>query len=433
MKMTERFVRVGLILMIVLSFYLSYLIWLSPTNRDPVLVSENDAEVLENQNYKEASEIYLPLRLAHIQNNAITETNTENFVRKIQEQLSKARYGEESFKKYSSQEDFLNDSKMVDGIELSYIADMPIQTYLEIFKLKLSLSAEEEAFTFFKIQVDFSNEQIRFLNEQQQTILEVDMLSNLAVIQQVISDNSAEWMDVFRNTELVPNQLYTNKAMKLKMYSYISSTRPYTIFRDSFFSHPENVRSNDGTANLSLYDGSEAMIIQQNQQQVDFRGTISIEDEFSLYKESYNYIRGLGTNYGSMRLFDQNDLMADYRIFVEGYPVFSEQEEGQITVQFSEVEEKQANVEIKANLNTIQVPIPSDEEVELPASYDVLQNLYSQGAEAEKLEMIIVGYGWRNLQDTGVVDLEPNWYIQYDNTWYSYEVLLAHLKESEDQ
>lgn len=66
----------------------------------------------------------------------------------------------------------------------------------------------------------------------------------------------------------------------------------------------------------------------------------------------------------------------------------------------------------------------------MPSSYEIVQNLYLHGAEYEKLNMIVIGYGWKNIQDTGVIDLEPNWYIQYENTWYSYEQLLAYLEES---
>lgn len=434
MKISERFVRFGLILMIAVSFYLTYLIWLGPTNRDGTVENQTDTEIQENLNYKEASDIFLPLRLARIQEDSAAETNTESLIRKVQEEVADARYTDGQIRSYHTREEFLEQSRMTDGIELAYTANMPITDYMETFHVNVPIEDQEaEGFSFFRVQLDFARKKIRLLNSQTQTILEAT-ISSVTNIENTLEDNSAEWIDVFRDEYLSSSQFFTSEPVKLKMYSYISSTRPYTIFRDSFFSNPKNIRSSDGTANLNLYDGSESMTIQQNRQQVDFRGSVPLDEQFSIYETSYRYIRGLGTNYGSMRLFDQKEQMMDYRIFVEGFPIFSEQDEGRIMVQFSEIgQTSQANVEITANLNTIQVPIPSDQEVELPASYDVVQTLYGNGAEVGRLEAIIVGYSWKNLQDTGVVDLQPDWYIEYDDTWYSYEGLLKHLQESEEQ
>ena len=192
------------------------------------------------------------------------------------------------------------------------------------------------------------------------------------------------------------------------------------------------MRSNDSTSELNFFDNTGSMSIQQEARTVDFHGVMAIDDSFSIYSKSYQYIRELGTSYGSLRLFDQSKNQVDYRMFVEGYPVFSTNEDGKITVRFVDNgQENQKNVDIRASMNMFQVPIPSDIEISLPASHDITEKLYLYGMDSDELGMMLIGYSWRNVQDTGVVDLEPEWYIQYGDQWYSYQELLDKLQESE--
>uniref|UniRef100_UPI00403FBE4D YycH family regulatory protein n=1 Tax=Candidatus Enterococcus willemsii TaxID=1857215 RepID=UPI00403FBE4D len=433
MKFIERFVRIGLIAMIALSFYLTYLIWLSPANRDPGDVKEiTNAELQKEKASKAASDIFLPLRLTAINGEEIRESNTENLVKKIQLELGKAKYGEAKLETFPNEEAFNEKNRLEEGIEMTYVANVPLTVYLDTFQLDIPISESIQDTNFFRIQLNYRENKIRFLNWSKRTILEAPITTSLSAIQEIV-ENNRSWVPVARDEMLSSYQYYTTESIKLPLYSYISSMRPYTVFRDSFFTDPKNVRSNDGSANLHLYDGSESMIIQQNQQQVDFRGILKTDDHFNVYPASYEYIRGLGTNYGSLRLFDQVNRMIDYRIFVEGFPVFGNQGEGRMTAQFLDNgQEHLQNIEIRANLSTIQVPIPSEKEVELPPSHDVIEQLYLMGADADKLQRILVGYSWKNLQDTGVVDLEPNWYVQYENKWYLSSDLFSRLQESEE-
>ena len=434
MKFTERAVRIGLILMVGISFYLTYLIWLSPSNEDVLLENNSDNEVVDNVNHREMTEVYLPLHVVRLQNDTVRETNTESFVRKMQEQLPKLTTETDHFQKIEQSEAFAKQTHIQNGVELTYLSDMPLKDYLKIFQLTISKDKQlPNRWAFFTVQVDFDSSQLRFINTQTQEIFSMKITAGLSAIEQALQDNHAEWIDMFYNDNLLPKQYYTNHAIQLKKYSYIASSRPYTIFRDAFFTNPKDIRSSNGTMNLNLYDGSESMIVQQNEQKIEFSGTIPLTTSFSDYQAGYKYIRGLGTNYGSMRLFDQRKQTTDYRVFVEGFPIFSQDNEGEITVQLvKDTEEDEVDVAIHANLNTIQVPIPSDETVELPASYDAVQQLYVNGAKADKLTRIIVGYTWKNLPNTEVVDLEPNWYVQYEDQWYSFEDLMKQLTESEE-
>lgn len=110
---------------------------------------------------------------------------------------------------------------------------------------------------------------------------------------------------------------------------------------------------------------------------------------------SADYIIRLGNNFGTIRYFDQQDKHLDYRVFVEGYPVFSTGGQGVISVAFSESGQTGSReMTISASLNAIQVPIPSETEIELPSSLSVKNELIAAGADPELLQQIIVGYQW---------------------------------------
>ena len=38
-----------------------------------------------------------------------------------------------------------------------------------------------------------------------------------------------------------------------------------------------------------------------------------------------------------------------------------------------------------------------------------------------------IGYLWVDIQDTGVVDLTPTWFVHYENTWVAFDELMNEL------
>lgn len=432
MKIIERIGRYGLILMIGLSFYLTYLIWLSPVNRETAGTSHSKETTQEEVLAKSAADVFLPVRLTRIVKEEWQETNTENFIRKFQKQISGLHFSNVKLQKYESQEAFKNESRFSTGYELAYITPYSLNDYVETFHLNLTLnkSLDKEMLRFLKIQIDDKKQQIRFINPDTLKIVTADILSPLEGFQTLITDVDATWFSVVPDEELLENQYFTDEPIRLKMYSYILSTRPYTTFRDSFFTRPEEVRSNSSSADLYLYDGLETMTIRENQQQVNFQGQLRSTKSFDIFSESYDYIKRLGTSYGSLKYFDQSSNQINYRIFVEGFPVFSRTGEARILLQFLENNQpRQKTVVITGNLTTIQVPIPSEQEIQLPASRDVLIDLIDSGIKKEDLKGIMMGYEWKSLGDSGVVDLYPQWYVHYANQWYSLAELNQELEE----
>ncbi|MEG3032192.1 MAG: hypothetical protein RR813_03090 [Enterococcus sp.] len=53
MKISERIIRIGLIALIILSFYLSYMIWLSPTARSSLQTDKHTERIVSTTQISE--------------------------------------------------------------------------------------------------------------------------------------------------------------------------------------------------------------------------------------------------------------------------------------------------------------------------------------------------------------------------------------------
>ncbi|MFV0557751.1 MAG: YycH family regulatory protein [Enterococcus sp.] len=432
MKIAEKLIRVGLIVMIALSCYLTYVIWLGPGDQVMVTDDQNSRLVNSEQNIRTADEIFLPINLVWLNDEKTQQAAGEEVITDVQNLVSKGSYGTLSLQTYDNQKEFLADADITKGVELSYAAPFLLSEYERVFDLGLDLSelADSQTLYFTKIQLDTAQNKIRFVNPRRNQIAETQMNISEAKLNKLLEDSSASWQLVNNQERLDGLQYNTQEPIKLKMYSYISSVQNYTVFRDAFFETPEDVKLTDDSEELVLYDGSSNLTISDDDEMATFRGDVALTDESNVYAQSYPFISRLGTNAGNFRYFDRTKDEINYRVFVEGFPVFGEDNKGKVSINFAEGDTDSVTVNVATSIVTVQVPIPSEEEVELPASDTVLANILAAGADEELLSSAMIGYQWQDVTN-GVVDLVPTWYLNYDETWYSYEELLALVSSKE--
>ncbi|WP_430611254.1 YycH family regulatory protein [Enterococcus sp. DIV0876] len=435
MRISEKVIRVGLILMIALSFYFSYMIWLNPTGHSSVT---DDADTTVNpsvQTYKQKSDLFLPLYLTWREDNEIKETNSETLIREIQGKIDQASISDLVVTTYEDETNFAKAISLSQGIALNYYTPFYLKDYEETFEMDLSF-ANKEAGTdlpFDRIQFDVAADTIQFIDLDNQRVIEGTIDWNKTEVKGLLADNPREWTAMQEDEEQDSNQFYTQDTIKLKKYSYYSSTQSQNLFREAFFDYPKDVKINDDSVDTYYYEGGQNMTVLQDQQLVKFETTIAESEEADLAMLSADYITRLGNNFGTIRYFDQQDKHLEYRVFVEGYPVFSSGSQGVIKVAFSDSGQTGSReMAISASLNAIQVPIPSETEVELPSSLAIKQKLLAAGAEDDKLAQIIIGYQWGEIKDAPLVNLTPAWYVNYDSQWISYDSLMGKLTEREE-
>ncbi|OTO31379.1 YycH family regulatory protein [Enterococcus sp. 3C8_DIV0646] len=435
MRISEKIIRAGLIVMIALSFYFSYMIWLNPTGFNNASTETDTGVNPSVQTYKQKSDLFLPLYLTWNDEEDIKETNSEAVIREIQEVINEAAISDLTLRTYGEEQAFSKAQEVDQGISLNYYTTFYLKDYEKTFDKELSLEDESETedFPFSRIQFDLEENTIQFVDFTHQRVVRGKIDWDKSQVKHLLADNPREWTAMRTDQERSSNQYYTQDSIKLKKYSYYSSTQSQSLFREAFFSNPKNVKINDESVDTYYYEGGQNMTVLQDQQQVKFETTTDGSDEMDLAMLSADYIIRLGNNFGTIRYFDQQDKHLDYRVFVEGYPVFSTGGQGVISVAFSESGQTGSReMTISASLNAIQVPIPSETEIELPSSLSVKNDLIAAGADPELLQQIIVGYQWGEIKDAPLVDLTPAWYVNYDSSWISYDALMTKLAETEE-
>lgn len=397
MRISEKIIRAGLIVMIALSFYFSYMIWLNPTGFNNASTETDTGVNPSVQTYKQKSDLFLPLYLTWNDEEDIKETNSEAVIREIQEVINEATISDLTLRTYGEEQAFSKAQEVDQGISLNYYTTFYLKDYEKTFDKELSLEDESETedFPFSRIQFDLEENTIQFVDFTHQRVVRGKIDWDKSQVKHLLADNPREWTAMRTDQERSSNQYYTQDSIKLKKYSYYSSTQSQSLFREAFFSNPKNVKINDESVDTYYYEGGQNMTVLQDQQQVKFETTTDGSDEMDLAMLSADYIIRLGNNFGTIRYFDQQDKHLDYRVFVEGYPVFSTGGQGVISVAFSESGQTGSReMTISASLNAIQVPIPSETEIELPSSLSVKNDLIAAGADPELLQQIIVGYQW---------------------------------------
>ncbi len=111
----RKIIRVGLIVMIALSFYFSYMIWLNPTGFNNASTETDTGVNPSVQTYKQKA-ICFYLYLTWNDEDAIKETNSEAVIREIQEVINEATISDLTLRTYGEEQAFQKPKKSIKGV-----------------------------------------------------------------------------------------------------------------------------------------------------------------------------------------------------------------------------------------------------------------------------------------------------------------------------
>lgn len=435
MRLSEKIIRVALLLLILISLALTYAIWLSPTAKIADVNTSKQA-VKNDQNYAKATDAFLPIRGIWDLADGKYQTNSENLLATTQARLTESTFGQ--LQQVAEGEDQIQSYYNLDqGIELNYEGGFSLTEYVKVFDMPISLKALKDAdnLSFSKIQIDFSKKKIRFLNYHKNSVYEASISANFSSLETIYQKNQSRYLAMTDENSLIPRLLQTKERVRLKKYSYILTTQSYSLFRNAFFQNPDQAKGEEEESGTrSFVSGHEELMMDEQKRLVTFTGELpeDLEDE-SVYSQTFNYVSRLGTAVGNLRYFDHQDGKINYRIFVEGYPIFSESSKGKMSVTIDSSNTATVpQVKIETSMDTIQVPIPSDEEVELPSTLEIETNLAAAGIDLSKIKSFIIGYTWQDIDGVNkLVALTPEWFVKYEDTWYSANQMMQGNFEAE--
>lgn len=433
MNILDKVTRFGLLFLVLLSLFLSLNIWISSSKKETA--DTEDASITTQINERTSKEVFMPLRLIRKHDNKMQLSNSENLITNIQNEIEKSSFENISQIVKGNMGQFQQQQEIEDGFELFYEGKFLLSEYIDVFKLSLSeMSPAKEDIYFTKLQIDLAKEVIRFFDYEHFNVYEAHCTINRTNINKILDKEGIQYQTATSNEDVINKQYYLTDGKKLKQYSYILESQSVTRFRNAFFNDPTDVKTNENNQDLTYTSGNERLSVFDDAQSrlIKFEGKIVAKKNQNIYSETFPYIKKLGKNMGNIRYFDRTDDQITYRTFVEGFPVFSEKNKGQVQMTIGESYLDEKTIQIATSMDTIQIPIPSDEEIALSSTEEVLNELLTAGASFDKIQSLIIGYTWQSIDSTkSVVDLTPEWYVCYDGTWYSENKLLISLTESE--
>lgn len=414
-ELGDKVIKVSLIIMILLSLFLSWKIWTKPANRSFEDKSKKVTDIVQK---KSMTEVYLPTKLFyHKTKDDLVYTNRESTIMAIQHELESFSY---SASKELDEKDTTDLFASSNSFDLVYPKELPVSFYEKIYHMDIKQSGSLADLKFDHIFVSIDKEALYFVNHIKTQAMEVDIKGDFKELKKILANDKNNYVNVSYSPDNVAGVYYLSQDIKLEKYSYIVATQSFTTFSKAFFNQSSDLFSNEGeNDNVNLSNGEgESMTIQSKTGEISYFGKLKQtekKDSDALYYDTFQYVENMGNALGNMRYFNSKEDEIVYRNYIEGYPVFGVNAKGRL-----EAVIQNKNVFIRTNQETIQIPIPSEETVTISKTSSLIEELVEMGVDVEKIEDIQIGYEWQsNTETKQVVDLVPQWYVKYEDKWYA--------------
>lgn len=421
--------RLFLALLITISFFFSYLIFtqenFSVTEEEAAMTTSNPTNNISLGN--RANSVFGPSRIIKY---------AENGIEMINPYLIKNNEAVQSFGALDFGEpEYFTNANIQEIIELASSQPSYIYSYDEavpygIFNSVFSSFPEELSnMTFDYVVFPLFQREAYFYNSRTQDAYVVSYEGDL-------DETIQGWVDEY-NLPLIPvdENILGNRVFYLPEEqqvvahkSYLLNRLPNSLFVDILFDNPEdvNVRSspdgvryNDYYSELFISSDTNSVIYNREQYN-DSEQEIQtlIEEGYDVMSRLENWQDGVhlsDVDYENQRIF--------FRRSIDGLPLFAQNYEDGITIEFS----GETLIGLSVNMNIAQIPIdPADGAIEktLPNGDTVINIILSEVQDPSAVENIRIGYEWVYNEETRrVAQFVPYWFYRYEGTWHKIENL----------
>ncbi|MFL2105357.1 YycH family regulatory protein [Desemzia sp. FAM 23991] len=426
--------KIVLTLLIVLSLFLTVLLWRNPGGY-VVQTENNEAPVVSSVTFdRQLSTVFGPTEVAE-------HTNQGTFITKNKAVLSSLFTAFQNFEVNDvtdpitmNGENYIDTVSQASNVELIFSSAIPFGLYQDSFSF---LPREYENRTFNRMYLSLDNPGvIYFYNTRSMLFYEAEV-SNIDtdLIPTALKENESSHIEA-ESVSLKEHITYLPvNSLELPVLNYLVEEQPNSLFIERLF---------DDTSEI------QTVINEELSRYYDYFSELSIDNE----KDILTYTRPqVGTDNDSLSttvLNSFNKLIqyehwpnelyyygyssvtneVEFRRYIKGYPIFGTPDYGGTFVTVSD------NSMTALEMPTVvaQTPI-SDQETdkELYAVDELTSVLASAGQSLNDIDDIKVGYTWNYSDESNrVVTLEPNWYVKVNGNWMSVQTLISSSKGGVD-
>lgn len=451
MKVNNWLLHLGLIITVAISLVFTTIIWFNPaTFQHDSKSSTATGDQLTTKTNKKLGDIYLPTQIVQNKEDLSYQLSSSkvDLVQKMRQQIkhwTPTSISQQSFKTDNDYQALLYQNN---ALVLNYGAAVNINLFNQAFGQKIKKFRTAK---YNRILVLLGNKRwIYLMNDQkrQAYLIKFQSVSIQNFMNDLTSTNLLQ-LPVHYVLQSGQYQLSYNQTVKLPSYSYLinkasaSSLVPQLLGSDNQSTITTKVQKNetiyaDGEDNRmrinnqtgkiefssyskeNYYDGSQRLHVRR----------LSYD---SRLKQSFLRISSLSNYLDNVRFaaYDPTDSEAIFRSFVAGFPIMTKNSYGTFKIQITNF----SGQKYVFSIYSLQVQLPSSgQQVTLPATSQIYQQLLQAGLSANKIQQIEIGYQWQtNHSSKLVVDLVPTYFVKYNGQWNSYQAWISARTQTTQQ
>ncbi|WP_290033260.1 YycH family regulatory protein [Ligilactobacillus cholophilus] len=440
MKIKKYLLHIGLIIAVGVSLVFSAIIWLDPVtfhHNTTQTTTTNDLDnITKSDNNYKWSDVYLPTKVILTKDKQQMQltSDKEDLVGDIRNSIKKVHVKDitgdtkEDFAAYRS-ELLKNNSIM-----LSYSGPVSIGLFEKMMDQHILLKKyANKTFKHIVIPLD-DHKTIYLFNDSNLKVYKVELLNDLPNSLYKVVDNKNVQQTLVQYQEISKNNYILNytKGVKVSQYSYLINKENTNLFMTRLLGssnsnsistkeHDEITTYTTNSGQRLVIDGKTGMVTYSRDARQKKHSTDSSFND--ILKESFNDLNRLGANLDDVRYqgYDSNSKKVTYQSYVNGYPIISNNYNGTYEISI----QKNGAMQYQFSTDNLQVPLSNNAQtVDLPSTNDVIQTLKDNNYNINKVKDIVVGYEWKqNDNSQMVVDLIPTYFVHYNDIWINYKDL----------
>jgi len=428
------FIRITLILLVGLSFFLSFFIWTNNrafSGKTSIISNNNIATPVDHSH--NLANLYNPIKILEVDgrgNKYILSdrvTDITESIKVIFNKLDLKRLIKYTADSNSQYENLLTST---DSIQLYYQAPISINILSDTFGFKYDSKIKDFSINRVIIrQISPIETEIYFANDKNLQYYYISLLLKKNHLFDIVSKIKNKILIKEERIGLSYLINYQN-PISLKSYVYLVKTLDDSVFVSNFM-------TNDGSAGLTF--DSKANIYKKG-----LTKSLTVNNETglvhfidyhldsnqvpngltSLLKTSKDTMQKIDNSFNSFRYFAKTGKKhVVFRSYIDGFPVFYNEQKGDVSLLW----QKNSQSFYFSN-TTLEVPIStSQNSVTIETTNSLLQRLKNKGIKIRDIQDIQLGYSWvKNNDSVEVINLLPGYFIKIGGIYRDAATIINH-------
>lgn len=415
-----------LILLVALSLFFTFRIW--TYTPDYGVIEEKEVEEIIIDEPTQLSNVIRPYKLVFRGDDTwrgtVSTTNIDNVLNSMQDwRLSDVSLVTDTFTPQ-----LLNELvRTEDHLTMIFAEEVPMTLFEEFFEIDLQ-RMPNVSFDRFVIEWNAETKVARayFINVEAQQMYEAAISmtapsNDERVLHEVIM-NATEYTEIERENT---TSLYVIKNnVETVHYTYHTGEVSIDKFVRSLFSDYSSINKQVNSAASEQYEGaSEKMDVNPLRREFKYVNPRGQDEELTdaeLIRETYRFINATGSFTGDFRYVSGDGYEAKYQLFVQGFPVYSEDSTTVISLAMRDGKPYKYD----RPYYTLDI---ADMKVEaLISGKRAVTILRDQNAELlEQIDDLVVGYMLRHTENSRIFVLEPSWFALQDEQYVRIDPMMT--------